>query len=108
MKFNHFAVIFVADGIDPKVHRHTIKTNQVTYTTVGIDRLRKEEVLDIAKELVANGVQIIELCGGFGPIWIAKVTEAIKGKIPVGGVFYGPECRQKLVDLGLTQTLHFD
>ena len=42
---------------------------------------------------------MIELCGGFGPTWIAKVNAALNGDIPVGGVFYGPETRKQLVDL---------
>jgi len=36
-------------------------------------------------------VQLIELCGGFGPIWTAKVIEELDGAIPVGSVGYGPE-----------------
>lgn len=107
MKFNNFAVIFVADGVDPKVHRATIKTEKVTYTTVGVDSQHKEQVIEVAKELIANGAQIIELCGGFGPIWIAKVIEATKNQVPIGGVFYGPESRKPLVDLGLIHTLKF-
>ena len=42
---------------------------------------------------------MLELCGGFGPEWVYKVTEALEGKVPVGGVFYGPQFRQALADL---------
>lgn len=56
-------------------------------------------MIDIAKEILLNGVQMIELCGGFGPTWIAKVADAICHQIPVGGVFYGPEARKPLVNL---------
>ncbi len=31
------------------------------------------------------------LCGGFGPVWTARIIEAIEMKIPVGSVGYGPE-----------------
>ena len=37
-----------------------------------------------AKKLVEEGVLMIELCGGFGTIGHAKVTEAVEGKIQVG------------------------
>jgi hypothetical protein len=50
-----------------------------------------EYVVDVAKRLVSDGVQLIELCGGFGPIWAGKVIEAIDGAVPVGTVAYGPE-----------------
>jgi hypothetical protein len=56
-------------------------------------------VIEVAKELVAEGVQMIELCGGFGPIWIAKVSEAIQGAVPIGGVFYGPEARKPILKI---------
>lgn len=45
----------------------------------------------IARSLVADGVQLIELCGGFGPLWTSRVIEAIDGRVPVGSVAYGPE-----------------
>jgi hypothetical protein len=38
-----------------------------------------------------DGVQLLELCGGFGPVWTGKIIEAVDGKIPVGSVGYGPE-----------------
>ena len=44
-----------------------------------------------AKKLVDDGAELIELCGAFGPIWTAKVIEAIDAKVPVGFVGYGPE-----------------
>jgi hypothetical protein len=56
-------------------------------------------VVDVAKQLVEEGVQLIELCGGFGPQWIAKVSESIQGKVPIGGVFYGPEARKPMLDI---------
>lgn len=47
--------------------------------------------VDVARAMVEEGVQLIELCGGFGPIWTGRVIEAINGAIPVGSVGYGPE-----------------
>jgi hypothetical protein len=39
-----------------------------------------------ASKLVDEGILMIELCGGFGTIGHAKVTEAVEGKIQVGVV----------------------
>lgn len=39
-----------------------------------------------AKKLVEEGALVIELCGGFGTIGHAKVTEAVEGKVQVGAV----------------------
>jgi len=99
MKFNNYAYIFLGPDLDPAQHRAIIKTDKLTYTTVGISFNNKEQVIDIAKELIAKGAQMIELCGGFGPIWIARVIEATDSKVPVGGVAYGPEARKPLIDL---------
>jgi hypothetical protein len=99
MKFNNFAYIFLGPNLDPKQHRSEIKTDKLTFTTIGIDVNHKELVIDIAKELIAGGAQMIELCGGFGPLWIAKIHEATNGQIPVGSVAYGPEARKPLLDL---------
>lgn len=47
--------------------------------------------VDVARAMVEEGVQLIELCGGFGPVWTGRVIEAVNGAIPVGSVGYGPE-----------------
>jgi len=44
-----------------------------------------------AKKMVAEGIQLIELCGGFSPVWAGKIIEAIDYAVPVGVVAYGPE-----------------
>lgn len=49
------------------------------------------DALDEAKRLVDDGVELIELCGAFGPVWAARIIEHIDGAVPVGMVAYGPE-----------------
>ncbi len=49
------------------------------------------EGIAAAKEMVAEGIQLIELCGGFSPVWAGKIIEAIGYAVPVGVVAYGPE-----------------
>jgi hypothetical protein len=44
-----------------------------------------------AREMVAEGIQLIELCGGFSPVWAGRIIEAIDYAVPVGVVAYGPE-----------------
>lgn len=99
LKFNRYAYIFLGPGLNAKKDRAEIKTPDFTFKTVGIAFQDKEQVIEVAKQLVAEGAQMIELCGGFGPIWVAKVSAAINNKVPVGSVAYGPEARKPLVDL---------
>jgi hypothetical protein len=47
--------------------------------------------LAAAREMVAEGIQLIELCGGFSPVWAGRIIEAIDYAVPVGVVAYGPE-----------------
>ena len=56
---------------------------------VGVDR--PQEGIAAAKAMVAEGIQLIELCGGFSPVWAGKIIEAIDYAVPVGVVAYGPE-----------------
>lgn len=44
-----------------------------------------------ARQLLAEGVQLIELCGAFSGNGLAAVVTAVDGKVPVGAVFYGCE-----------------
>ncbi|MBN7771934.1 DUF6506 family protein [Clostridium aminobutyricum] len=52
--------------------------------TVGVANY--EMACSEAKKLVDEGALVIELCGGFGTIGHAKVTEAVEGKCQVGVV----------------------
>ena len=78
-----------SSGYDPERHTTSLQSAEITTTVVGVST--PEQALAVAKEMVASGVQLIELCGGFGPIWTARVIEAIGGAVPVGAVAYGPE-----------------
>jgi hypothetical protein len=99
MKFNHFAYIFLGPNLNPATARSQIKTSDLTLDIIGVSFHEKEKVIAIAQEVVGQGAQMIELCGGFGPLWIAKVSEALGTHIPVGSVAYGPEARKPLLDL---------
>ena len=99
MKFNRFAYVFLMPGFSHETHVAKMEKEGFAYKTVGIDLADRAQVLTVAKQLVAEGYQMIELCGGFGPEWIYKVRQAIGDAVPVGGVFYGPEARKPLADL---------
>jgi len=45
----------------------------------------------VARQLVADGVQLIELCGGFAGAGLASVVSAVNNRVPVGAVFFGVE-----------------
>lgn len=78
------AFIFIAPDGDPEAHRSWVKTPMIDLLAVAVKSY--EEAGKLAKELVDEGIQAIELCGGFGNKGTAMVTEAVEGKIPVGVV----------------------
>jgi hypothetical protein len=58
-----------------------------TLVSVGVRNIH--EAAAVARRLVDEGVELIELCGGFGGEGLGVVVNAVEGKIPVGAVFYG-------------------
>ncbi len=78
------AFIFVAPNGNPEEHRSWVSTPAIDLLTVAVKNY--EDAGKLAKELVNDGIQAIELCGGFGNKGTAMVTQAVEGKIPVGVV----------------------
>ena len=78
------AFIFLAPEVDPEKHRQTVITPQVELTAVAAANYRQAEA--VAVELVEQGIEAIELCGGFGNKGTARIAEAVAGKAAVGAV----------------------
>ena len=79
------AFIYVVPDGDPTKHRVTIsKSAFLDLTIVGV----KDYVqgVQVAKELASQGVQTIELCGGFGHVGAAQVAQAAGDNVMVGVV----------------------
>ena len=89
MALTHWAFLYTADGTEPSGTRTDIDTGGCRTVLIGVPQA--SDGVEIARALAADGVQLIELCGGFGPVWTARIIEATGGSIPVGSVGYGPE-----------------
>ncbi|MCJ0587464.1 DUF6506 family protein [Enterococcus cecorum] len=83
MKLNA-AFIFLAPNADYKKNRSVVQTEAVDLTTVGAKDYA--DAILAAKDLVANGVNTIELCGGFGIEGIAQVKKAVGPEVAIGVV----------------------
>jgi Family of unknown function (DUF6506) len=81
-----WAFIFEAPETDPKKDRMVIERGGVRSIVVAVPE--PSAVVRAAIDLVAEGAQFIELCGGFEPTWAGKVIEATDNKIPIGTVGY--------------------
>jgi hypothetical protein len=97
MALTNFGFIVRGDGFDPEVDVQIMQTSSFKMTTIGI--ADPKQCMEAARRLVADGVQLIELCGAFGPIWTAKLIEAIDDAVPVGSVAYGPESIDRIYEI---------
>jgi hypothetical protein len=98
MAFHQWGFIYLGTGSeDPAIDRAVIERGGLTTAIVAVPA--PEAAVDAAIELVDAGAQTIELCGAFGPVWTARVIEATGGRVPVGGVTYGPESMHALAAL---------
>ena len=78
------AFIFLAPEVDPQKDRQTVVTPQVELTAVAAGNYKEAEA--VAVKLVGEGIEAIELCGGFGNKGTARIAEAVAGKAAVGVV----------------------
>ncbi|MBH5334465.1 hypothetical protein IHE55_06460 [Streptomyces pactum] len=85
----HWAFIHQTDGADPGRDSRTVVIGGCRVELVAVGT--HDQAVPVARDLAARGVQLIELCGGFGAVWTARVIEAVEGRVPVGAVTYGAE-----------------
>ncbi|MEU6698680.1 DUF6506 family protein [Pseudonocardia sp. NPDC046786] len=90
MALARWGFLYTAAGADPERDITVVDTGSCRTVVVGMER--PDQGIEAARRLVEqHDVQLIELCGGFGPVWTTHILEATGHKIPVGAVAYGPE-----------------
>ncbi|MGY1690753.1 DUF6506 family protein [Geodermatophilus sp. SYSU D01105] len=81
-----WAYVYEHPGTDPALDRVVIdRSGQRTLLVPVPDAAVAAEV---ARALVDEGVELIELCGGFGLAAAAAVAGAVAGRVPVGHVTF--------------------
>jgi len=78
------AFMFLAPDGDPKNTMTFDHSAMLDLVVVPVKDYR--EAATVSKQLVEDGILAIELCAGFGNLGLAKVCEAVAGKVPVGAV----------------------
>ncbi len=95
-----FGFIVTGSGFDPEKDTSVMQTKSFRMRTIGV--ATPDQGIAAAKRLVEDGVQLIELCGGFGPLWTGRIIEAIDDAVPIGSVGYGPEAVDRVQEIFAT------
>jgi Family of unknown function (DUF6506) len=82
-------LILIEDGANSARDRIVRDNGRVRKTIVFVSE--PTEGPGVAVELVDRGVELIELDGGFGSLWAARIFEATGGRAAVGFVSFGIE-----------------
>lgn len=78
-----WAFIAASKAAEGQVHKSVIRTSQREITTVLVPDY--ETAVEVARQLVDEGIRMIELCGGIGHVGVARIAQAVP-EIPVGVV----------------------
>lgn len=81
-----WAYLYEHPGADPTTDRSTLSRDGVESVMVPVPS--PEAAVDVARQLVAEGVGLIELCGGFSTAAAAQVADAVGDRVPVGHVTF--------------------
>jgi hypothetical protein len=81
-----WAYIYEQPEADPLADRYVI--DRGGQRTILVPVPDAAQAPSVALELIAEGVQLIELCGGFTLTAAARVVEAVAGRVPVGHVTF--------------------
>ena len=94
MELKRYGFILKGPGYDPEEHRAVLDSGTFRTQVVGVSST--EQACLAAGHLADQGVQILELCGGFDQEAAARVLEALGGRIPLGRVGFDPEEARKV------------
>lgn len=97
MGIKSYAFIVKAPGYNSSIHRSVLEGPEFRTEVVCVSSVA--EAVQVARELTSNGVEVIELCGGFGESGAMEVIDQLGSEVPVGYVVFSKEEGDKLEKL---------
>jgi Family of unknown function (DUF6506) len=94
MALTRFGFIVKGPGYLPAQHETLLKSPLFSTTVIGVHDF--DAALVAAAQLVAQGIQLIELCGGFDAAQTETLRHHIAHAVPVGVVSYAAADAQVL------------
>ncbi len=85
-----WAFLYGHPGTDPRADRAVVERDGLRTLLVPVPDEARAAAVTVS--LVEDeGVELVELCGGFGAVDAARVVEAVGARVPVGHVAYALE-----------------
>ncbi|ELR70648.1 Hypothetical protein C900_03629 [Fulvivirga imtechensis AK7] len=91
---SRYAFIVKHKSYSSLYQRASLETDEFKTLIVGVSDTK--EATEAIKQLLSEGVQVIELCGGFSEAEKDQIKQDIGGKIPLGVVKFDNEDLKKL------------
>lgn len=95
-KLTRYGYIILGDAYEAEKHQAIIKSSKFSSTIICAQTIR--QAIIIAKQMVKDGIEVIELCGEFGQSGAFQIINAIDCKVPVGYVSFVGYEHDKLTD----------
>lgn len=86
--------IFKGSGMKANRHHAVLRSDDFVMRVVGVESV--EEAMSAAASMVAEGAQLVELCGAFNETDAQRVGAAIGPTAPVGVVMFSGEQADRL------------
>jgi Family of unknown function (DUF6506) len=88
-------IVYARPGADPAVERITTEHEGSRTILIAAD---PDAIESAAIQAVHDGAERVELCGALGPLWHAKVLQAVGDRASVGAVMFGFESLTGVAD----------
>ncbi|MEP3245690.1 MAG: DUF6506 family protein [Sneathiella sp.] len=94
MALKNYGFIVLAPDYNAQEQHAVLENDFFRTEVVGVNSV--EEAVDASRKLISSGVQLIELCGGFGEEKANEVIASLEAETPVGFVGFSVKENEKL------------
>ncbi len=89
-----YGFIVKGENYTPETHHNSLDSGFFFTKVVGVST--DEEAILVAKAFVQCGIEVIELCGGFGKESAEHLIAEVNTHVPIGYVIFNDTEQQKL------------
>ncbi len=91
---NQYGFIVKAENYDGNTDSTTLNTTGFSTQVIGVSS--NDEAIVVARKMIEQGIQVIELCGGFGLESAQYISRSLNTDVPIGYVTFHDNEQLKL------------